>query len=418
MLNFIGGFLLLVYSGATWFLYAAAWPVLRLLSAGRGGESRGWAERLGRLPRAVGRGTVWLHGASVGEITALASFVREIRKVRPRTRLLVWAMTAAGKRRAGELFGCPAVHPPLDAPQSVRRALGTAAPRALIVAETELWPVLLSSAARRMPVAWVNGRISGRSFLSYMLVRPLVRRIFSGFKLLCVISALDARRAVRLGAASGRVQVMGNLKADMVTPASPPRGVPGGLWFVAGSTREGEEEAALRAYAAAKKRFPRLKLCLAPRHLHRSGAAETLAVSMGFRVARRSAGAQRASRCEVLILDTHGELASFYRLARAAFVGGTLARIGGHNVLEPAVSGIPVLFGPHTSNVREEAEGLVKCGGGFRVSSAAALANRLGTLLASNRLARKAGRRAREFVRSRQGAARRAVALMAVEGII
>jgi 3-deoxy-D-manno-octulosonic-acid transferase len=143
-----------------------------------------------------------------------------------------------------------------------------------------------------------------------------------------------------------------------------------------------------------------------------------LAEKSGFRVALRSGGPARARRADVLVLDTHGELVSFYGLGAAAFVGGTLVPVGGHNVLEPAAAGVPVLFGPFTANVRGEAAGLVREGGGFRVRSASGMASILGRLLSSRVLAARAGARARGFVRSRQGVARRVVTLLAREGLL
>ena len=359
-----------------------------------------------------------MHGASVGEMTALAPFIREAKRRTGRGGILVSSMTVTGKRRAAKLLGLPAVNLPLDCAPWVRRALATAAPRTVILAETELWPVFIREASRHAKLAWINGRISDRSFPRYAMVRPLVREMFSRFSLLCVISRRDAERAIRLGAPRSRIRVTGNLKADLIVPAARPRGVPGGRWFIAGSTRPGEEESLLAAFAEARRRHPRLRLCLAPRHLDRVPAVAALAKRAGFRVALRSGGPACARRADILVLDTHGELASFYRLGAAAFVGGTLVPVGGHNVMEPAAAGVPVLFGPFTSNVREEAAGLAAAGGAFRVTGAASLARELGRLLSSRAYSARTGKRARSFVRSQQGVARRVVALLAREGLL
>jgi len=417
-MNFVGKAELGAWRVFTGCVGALCWPVLRVLAAGRGESASTWRERLGVLPAGVPRGGIWVHGASVGEMSALAPFLRKAARRAGRKGVVVSAMTPAGKRRARELLGFPAVNLPLDCGPWVRRALDRAAPRTVIVAETELWPVFVTEAARRAKLAWVNGRISDRSFPRYLMVRPLVREMLSKFDVLCVISGRDAERAVQLGAPSRRVRVTGNLKADLIVPASRPGGVPGGQWFVAGSTRPGEEEQVLAAFALVRKAHPRLRLCLAPRHLDRAGEVAALAQKSGFRVARRSSGPARARLADVLLLDTHGELASFYRLATAAFVGGTLVPIGGHNVMEPAAAGVPVLFGPHTGNVREEAAGLVRSGGGYRVADGRALAEALGRLVSSRTAEARAGARARGFLRSRQGVARRVVALLAREGLL
>ncbi len=410
------GLALGLYRAAAAGIYAAAWPVLRLLAAGRGDGARAWRERLGLTPAAGSRGAVWVHGASVGEVTALDPLLRELARVR-RAPVLLAVQTAAGRARARSLLGHRVVAPPLDAPRPVGRALSAVRPRLVVVAETELWPEFITSAARISPVVWVNGRISDRTFPRYRALRPLIAPVLSSFRLLLVISRLDAARAVVLGAPRSRVRVVGNLKADLVAPARPPRGVPRGRWFVAGSTRPGEEEPVIAAFASARARHPSLRLCIAPRHLGRAAEVAALAKAAGFTVARRSAGAGAAGRTRVLVLDTHGELASFYRLASAAFVGGTLVPVGGHNIMEPAAAGVPVLFGPWTANVREEARGLLAAGGAIRVRGAAALGAALRRLLAARGAARRMGKRGAGFVRSRQGVARRVVALLRREAL-
>ena len=280
----------------------------------------------------------------------------------------------------------------------------------LVIDETELWPVWLRAAAARGPVVWVNGRISDRSWPWYRLIRPLMAGVLSRLSLLAVITERDAARAIALGARADRVRVTGNLKVDALAPAVPPRGVPAGAWVVAGSTRAGEEAAVLAAFTRVRARVPAARLCLAPRHLNRADEVARLVGAAGLTVRRRSAGGP--GRADCLLLDTHGELAAMYRLARVAFVGGTLAPVGGHNVLEPALAGAPVVFGPYTANIREHAAGLVRAGGGFRVRDARDLGARLTALMAAPRAARAAGGRARRWVRSQQGVAPRVVALL------
>jgi 3-deoxy-D-manno-octulosonic-acid transferase len=389
--------------------YALAWPALRLLALRPGEAGASMRERLGDLPAGLPRGLVWIHAASVGEITALAPFLRELAS-RRRTRIALSVMTLTGRRRAKALFRVPVVQAPLDAPGPARRWLDRAAPKALIVAETELWPVWLGAASARCPVIWLNGRISDRSWRAYRMAAPLMRGFLSRFAGLAVISSVDARRVIRLGARPDRVVVTGNLKVDALAPAAPPRDLPRGRWIVAGSTRPGEERAVLEAYQAVRRRHPDVRLCLAPRHLSRTREVEGLVRAAGLTPARRSSGVLRPG--DVLVLDSIGELAAVYRLATVAFVGGTLVPIGGHNVLEPAIAGVPVLFGPHTANVREYAEGLVRAGGGWRVTGAGPMAARLLALFGRPGAARAAGMRARRYVRTRQGAARRAVAFL------
>jgi len=286
----------------------------------------------------------------------------------------------------------------------------------MIVAETELWPVWLGAATERCPVVWLNGRISDRSWGAYRRAAPLIRGLLSRFAGLAVISRLDARRAAMLGAPRSRITVMGNLKVDALAPSAPPAGMPRGTWIVAGSTRPGEEAVVLEAFRAILSRHPRARLVLAPRHLARVGEVAGLVRAAGLESVLRSAGEPRPGA--VLVLDTMGELNAMYRLATAAFVGGTLVPVGGHNVLEPAIAGVPVLFGPWTANVREHAAGLIRAGGAWRVGSSRAMARRLDALLSRPRAARRAGARALAYVRSRGGAARRAVRFLSMGGWI
>ncbi len=414
--NPLGELLYGLYAGLTSVLYALAWPVLAALGLRSGAAGREWRERLGWVPAGLPRGAVWIHAASVGEVVALGPLLREIARHRPRLKVALAVMTLAGKHRAQALYRCPVVQAPLDAPLPARRWLRRAAPKVLIVMETELWPVWLATAAARIPVAWVNGRVSDRSFPRYRLVRPLMEKVLTGLSLLCVISRNDASRATRLGARPLSIQVTGNLKVDLLQANARPLGVLRGLWFVAGSTRPGEEAVLLEAFLKVKRRHPRARLCLAPRHLNRVEEVASLAIASGFLVAHRSRGDRPDA--DVLVLDTHGELAAFYRLGIAAFVGGTLVPVGGHNVLEPALAGVPVLFGPHTANFRQHAAGLERCGGGLKVASAGALAKRWARLLSSPRAARRAGAHARDYVRSQQGVARRVVRILAAEGFL
>ena len=417
-MNPVGRIMWWIWVTIGWIVWVVSYPVLRIMGAGKSESAENWRERLGLL-RGVPRGAVWIHGASVGEVSALAPFLGELVRYTRKEQGIISSMTGTGKRRARSAYRHCAVAFPMDAVPAVRRALHRADPRVVIIAETELWPAFIMEASRCSRVAWVNGRISDRSYKRYRLfLSPLLRILFSRFEILCVISRQDAERVVALGAPRSRVFVTGNLKADLVVPGRALSGIPRARWFVAGSTRPGEEAAVLEAFAICRKKIPGMRLCLAPRHLDRVAGVVQLAEQAGFRVARRSEGPAKAAHSEVLVLDTHGELLSVYRKAEVAFVGGTLVPVGGHNVLEPAVSGVPVLFGPYTANVREEAEGLERTGGGFRVSGSGTIAALLLRLMGSRAVGRRAGGRARTFVKTRQGVARRVAALFAKKGLL
>jgi 3-deoxy-D-manno-octulosonic-acid transferase len=257
-----------------------------------------------------------------------------------------------------------------------------------------------------------NGRISDRSFRRYHWVRGLMRRVLADVAVFAMQTEEDARRIIALGAPRERVVVTGNLKSDLLPEASPDDarwrerlglGADARLW-IAGSTHRGEEALVLDAFAQARARCPQLALILAPRHPERTGEVEALIRERGLGAVRRSRLPGDTAPGAIVILDTVGELAALYALAEVVFVGGSLVPVGGHNVLEPAMRGKPVLTGPHTSNFREGVELLQRSGGGLVVKDGADLARELRRLLEDRDLARRMGEAARLAFAGRQGA--------------
>jgi 3-deoxy-D-manno-octulosonic-acid transferase len=381
----------------------------------RAGYGRHLGQRLGRIGEGLPlepRG--WIHAVSVGESAVAVPLVEGIRQRWPELSIVVSTITPTGARIVAERLAGRAVHRyfPVDLPGPVRRALDAARPRFFIAIETELWPNFLRAlAARRIPAMIANGRISDRSFRRYHRVRWLMRRVLADVSVFAMQSEEDARRIVALGAPPERVVVTGNLKSDLLPEASDDEAWrqrlglgPGNRLWIAGSTHRGEEALALDAFVHAKARFPGLALLLAPRHPERAGEVEELIRARGLVAVRRSRLPQDAARGTIVILDTVGELAQLYALAEIVFVGGSLVPIGGHNMLEPAMRGKPVLFGPHTSNFREGAELLQMSGGGLVVKDGDELARELTRLLEDGDLASRMGRGAREAFVGRQGA--------------
>jgi 3-deoxy-D-manno-octulosonic-acid transferase len=381
----------------------------------RAGYGRHLGQRLGRIGEGLPlepRG--WIHAVSVGESAVAVPLVEGIRQRWPELSIVVSTITPTGARIVAERLAGRAVHRyfPVDLPGPVRRALDAARPRFFNAIETELWPNFLRAlAARRIPAMIANGRISDRSFRRYHRVRWLMRRVLADVSVFAMQSEEDARRIVALGAPPERVVVTGNLKSDLLPEASDDEAWrqrlglgPGNRLWIAGSTHRGEEALALDAFVHAKARFPGLALLLAPRHPERAGEVEELIRARGLVAVRRSRLPQDAARGAIVILDTVGELAQLYALAEIVFVGGSLVPIGGHNMLEPAMRGKPVLFGPHTSNFREGAELLQMSGGGLVVKDGDELARELTRLLEDGDLASRMGRGAREAFVGRQGA--------------
>ena len=320
---------------------------------------------------------IWIHAVSVGEVLSLQNFIRELKRRHPQWKVFLSTLTNAGFRVAREKVRNVdrVFFVPLDFRGPVRRVLQALRPRVLVLAESEFWPNLLREAARSgCRILVVNGRISQTSFKRYAELKPVARRILAPVSRFLVQTDLDRERLVDLGIPAGAVEVAGNLKAEVRLPDLGPNELQAlgrsiGLTedrpvLVAGSTRKGEEERLLRAFAAGRRERSDQLLILAPRQVERADEVAKLARDLGLRTVRRTeltAGGP-ADQWSVLILDTIGELAPCYALAGAAFVGGSLVPWGGHNILEPAYYGKPIFFGPHMKNFAALAEAFLEAG--------------------------------------------------------
>lgn len=338
-------------------------------------------QRLARRLPPLPPGALWIHGASVGEARIVNTLASEIRKRRHGQVLATSAVTATGRAL---LPAPPAVDAafflPLDFPAVQRRAFDALAPAMIVLVETELWPNLLSEArARRIPVVVVNGRLAPERLSRYRLLAGLYRPLLRGLDAIGVAGEDEVARFVALGVPERAITVTGNLKFDLPAPEATGTSLRarfrvGELRAVvaAGSTGEGEDELVLDAFAEAKRHSPDLLLLLAPRHPERFEAAAEAIRRRGLALARVSADSS-AEAADVLLVDTVGQLATLYAMAASAFVGGSLVRVGGHNLLEPLAAGAPVAFGPHTEHVAELAAALIAAGCGERVENASAL---------------------------------------------
>jgi 3-deoxy-D-manno-octulosonic-acid transferase len=378
----------------------------------------GLAERLGARPKAT-PGCVWVHGASVGEVRAALRLLDAF--AASGIPVAASASTIAGRDLLrGERPAIPSGLAPLDHPWSVERAFRRTPAALLALVETELWPSFIRGAREHgAACAIVSGRLSDRSFPRYLQARALLRPTLGRLAAIGARSALDAERFVRLGAQEERVEVTGDLKLD--PPATPPALAPdlaGALraipLIVAGSTHEGEEEAALGALAAARAAGLPAALALAPRHADRFDAVAELVAARGAPLLRRSRGALRPLAAgDVLLVDTIGELAGLYGAAAVVFVGGSLAPRGGHSVVEPAHAGRAPIFGPHTQNTRDAADLLLAAGAARRVPDAAGVAAAVVVALRDPEAEAARGGRAREALAPHRGATSRSVALLA-----
>ena len=404
-------------------LYAAV-PVICSVYLWRGLRDRSYwrafSERFGFGAQRPPRG-LWLHAVSVGEVQACAPLISAMRQRHPGLPLTVTTFTPTGAARAQALFGGIAQvrYLPYDLPGAVRRFFARVQPRLAVIFETELWPNLYRECARRgVPLVLASARMSARSLGRYRRLGGLFRDTLSRVAVVAAQGREDAERFRALGAAN--THVTGNLKFDFEPPADiAERGarlraqyaLDRPVW-IAGSTHGGgEEEALFEAQRRVRAVHPRALLVLAPRHPPRFVAVAQALEQAHIGFVRRSQGVP-AEGCEVLLLDTLGELLDFYAAGEVAFVGGSLVPVGGHNLLEPAALGVPILTGPYNGNSEEIAQLLLARGAAEVVHDAAALAARVNALLADPQARARMGAAGGAAIAANRGAVRRLLALI------
>lgn len=379
----------------------------------------GISQKLGRVRKAVmrvlkkGERPIWVHAVSVGEVMAAHPLIRELRKKYPRRRLLLSTVTVTGnytaRQRVPEADGV--FYFPFDYPWIVRRVIRRINPAVVLVAETELWPNFFRELRRAgIPSALINGRISPRSYRNYMRFRGFFSKVFENVSLFCMQSEEDADRIRDIGAPLDRVMITGNLKFDQQIPRqvqNPLRIEPGRKVITAGSTHRGEEAILLEVFARLRKKFPDLLLIVAPRHPERFEEVAGLVNKAGFDCRRRTRLNGHIE--DVLLLDTIGELRAFYGLCDIAFVGGSLVKVGGHNLLEPAAMKKPVIFSRYMFNFKEISEALIKAGGGIMVKDKEELYTNMDNLLSDEEERRRIGERAFGVIAANSGAAMRTI---------
>jgi 3-deoxy-D-manno-octulosonic-acid transferase len=409
-------------------IIASPWLVYRLCASGR----RDFAARFGfglglGLPSCI-----WLHGSSAGEVSVLRTLVAALERDHPDTPLVISAFTGTGLATARRLYPRHRVVPlPADLSFVVARFFDRFNPRLLVIAESEFWPNLLRVAhGRGVPAALVNGKMSAKSFRVHTRTR-LVPSVLAKFALLAVQTAEHAQRLRALGVPATRLHVTGNMKYDLAQPgAGAERGrelravlgfAPTDVVLIGGSLHDGEDEALLDAYAAARAANSDTALIIVPRYPADAPAVEERARTRGFAVTRKTAvdggTATPPGRSGVLLVDTVGELGRLYALADLAFVGGSLfyrgANKGGHNLKEPAIFAVPVVFGPYNFSFKETVDDLLAADAGTLVRDAAELRAAIVALVADHGERRALGQRAQRVVDLGRGATERNYALLA-----
>jgi len=309
-----------------------------------------------------GKPSIWVHAVSVGEVVAASGVVEELRQRFPSHRVLISTTTATGQKLATRRFGNANVfYFPLDFALAIRPHLRALRPELVVIAETEFWPNFLRLVRRSgTRIAVINSRISDRSLPGYKRLVFWIPKVLSHVDLFLAQTDEDRRRLIEIGAPESRVSVTGNLKFDVAPPPSPkivsslraslPQSEP---VLVCGSTLEDEEGPLLSAFRNILANHPHAVMILAPRHPERFAEVAALVESLGFRMIRRTLWSGEPLAGGVFLLDSIGELAAMYSLATVAFVGGSLVPRGGHNILEPALYGVPIVTGNHHENFRD-----------------------------------------------------------------
>jgi 3-deoxy-D-manno-octulosonic-acid transferase len=409
------------------FIVICAAPIAFAIVLWRGLRDRGYwhglRERFGFGPVVAGAPCIWLHAVSLGEMSAAAPLIRALRVRFPRIQVVLTTATPAGRLRAQGMFGesVDVRFLPYDTPGSMRRFMTRIGPRLAIIMETELWPNLFSECERRgVPVVLASARLSAKSVARDARAGKLFSGVFTRNVVVAAQSAGDAQRFQSIGAPAASVHVIGNVKFDLELDDAivnagrglrAARGAARPAW-VAGSTHAGEEEQLIDAHALLLRQVPNALLLLAPRHKDRFGTVADLLLRQGLHFIRRSTGEIPAEGTAVMLIDTVGELNLLYASADVAFVGGSLVPIGGHNLLEPAALGLPVLTGPFQFNNREIARLLVQSGAAREVRDPSRLAAELESLFEDAAQRQRMGGIGQEIIAANRGSVARLLALM------
>ncbi len=384
--------------------------------------AKNWPQRFGYLNTQV-RGCIWLHAVSVGESLAAVPLLKSLQKTYADIPILITTTTPTGADRIRAVFGNEIAlsYFPYDLPGALKRFLDTCQPRLLILMETELWPNLLHYCGKRkVPVLLANARLSARSAQRYQRIASITRDMLQNITMAAVQTETEAARFVTLGLAPDRIEVTGSIKFDLEVPKDLNErgallraqwGTARPIW-IAASTHEGEEEQILNALAIIRKSLPQVLLVLVPRHPSRFIRAAELCKQRGHTITLRSENKACDSVTSVFMGDSMGELLLLYAASDVAYVGGSLVKTGGHNPLEPAAIGLPILMGPHLFNFLAISEQLQLANAMVVIQTAEQLAEKVLELLQDKILSNQMGENGRKFVAQNRGALAKHLALI------
>jgi 3-deoxy-D-manno-octulosonic-acid transferase len=381
-------------------------------------------QRIGFQYPQTKEGSIWLHAVSVGEVQAAIPLIRRLLHDHPSRRVVISTVTPTGAERVRALFGQQVEHCylPYDSLGAVRRFFDAVKPDIALIMETEIWPNLYHECGKRaITLLLVSARISPKSVRSYRRMLPLIRRTLSHGIFIAAQTETDAQRFISVGAVPDRTRVTGNIKFDIEPDADLPnrgramrRDVLGDrLIWVAASTHPGEDEIVLSAHERLLERIPGALLVLVPRHPDRFTAVESLVRARGFSCVTRTDGKSCSPATQVFLGNTMGELNTFYAASDIAFVAGSLVPVGGHNLIEPAVLGLPILTGPHVFNSQDIADLFIEEGAAVVVNNVDELAEQLARLGEDAEARRTAGHKGLEILDANRGALGRLFDLLA-----
>ncbi len=375
------------------------------------------ANRLGFLNNPNFKKPIWIHAVSVGEVLSIKGIISSLKKNFPNESIVISTTTTTGQEVAKSRypFVDTIIYFPFDFNFSVTRALKTVDPKMVITTETEIWPNFLLACHRKdIPVIWINGRISDKSYPRYLWVRGFLKKVLDYYTLIGMQSEIDCERILAMGANPKKVSSMGNLKYDidlsnlaLPEPLKRTLSSTKPLWIAASIMPE-EEEIALETFNDLRSQYPGLKLMIAPRHPHRFDEVAKLLEKSGFSSVRRS-NLSSNTKAQVILLDSLGELAATFQFADVVFVGGSLIPHGGHNILEPAFYSKPIVFGPHMENFREISRQFLEAKAAIQVQSAKQLTEAIDLILSDPNRAEALGQNARRIVDENRGATEKAV---------
>ena len=409
-------------------IFSALTPLILLRLYWRGIKAplyrQRWQERLGFYRTAPNQDLVWFHAVSVGEAEAAFPLIKLMQSQHPTQRFLVTTTTPTGSARVQAVLADSVEHVylPYDLPVIVARFLRHFQPKIAVIMEKEVWPNLFAAcAAEQIPLYVINARLSAKSAKAYKKIPALIKPALACIQQIATQTEDDQQRFIDIGASAQQVAVLGNIKFDLsIEQATIDAGLAlkqnnfaGRFVWIIASTHQGEEEILLALYPALKAQIKNLLLVIAPRHPERFEAVKKLAEKQGLSVVMRSENRLVDDGCDVYVADSIGELKMLYAAADLAFVGGSLVAVGGHNVLEPAAVGVPVLFGPQMFNFQEIAEQMLKAGAAVQCDDDLAIAKAVLHIHEELSFRQSLSSNAKRFVEQNQGATARVAALLA-----